>query len=51
VVLSETLDRAASDAFADRIESRFDQLEYGLWALEAGQTGEFINLIEHQRKV
>jgi RimJ/RimL family protein N-acetyltransferase len=38
----ETLDRAASDALIDRIESRFDQLGYGLWALEVGQSGEFI---------
>jgi RimJ/RimL family protein N-acetyltransferase len=38
----ETLDRAASDAFADRIEARFDQLGYGLWALEISATGEFI---------
>jgi RimJ/RimL family protein N-acetyltransferase len=37
-----TLDRAASDALVDRIESRFDQLGYGLWALEVGQSGEFI---------
>lgn len=38
----ETLDRGASDAFADRIEERFDQLGYGLWALEVTETGEFI---------
>ena len=38
----ETLDRAASDAFADRIEARFDQLGYGLWALEISATGKFI---------
>jgi RimJ/RimL family protein N-acetyltransferase len=38
----ETLDRAASDAFADRIEERFDRLGYGLWALELTGTGEFI---------
>ena len=36
------LDRPASDAFADRIEQRFDQLGYGLWALEVTETGEFI---------
>jgi RimJ/RimL family protein N-acetyltransferase len=28
------LDRAASDVFADRIEARFDEQGYGLWALE-----------------
>jgi RimJ/RimL family protein N-acetyltransferase len=37
-----TLDRAASDALIDRIESRFDQAGYGLWALEIAATGEFI---------
>jgi RimJ/RimL family protein N-acetyltransferase len=37
-----TLDRAASDAFVDRIEERFDQQGYGLWALELAKTGEFI---------
>ena len=38
----ETLDRAASDAFADRIETRFDHLGYGLWALEIAETGQFM---------
>jgi RimJ/RimL family protein N-acetyltransferase len=37
-----TLDRAASDAFVDRIEERFDQQGFGLWALEVAGTGEFI---------
>jgi RimJ/RimL family protein N-acetyltransferase len=37
-----TLDRAASNAFVDRIESRFEQQGYGLWALEVIDTGEFI---------
>jgi RimJ/RimL family protein N-acetyltransferase len=37
-----TLDRAASDAMIDRIESAFDQRGYGLWALEVTATGEFI---------
>jgi RimJ/RimL family protein N-acetyltransferase len=37
-----TLDRAASDAFVDRIEARFEQHGYGLWALEVSDTGEFI---------
>jgi RimJ/RimL family protein N-acetyltransferase len=36
------MDRAASDAFVDRIESSFDELGYGLWALELRSTGEFI---------
>ena len=38
----ETLDRAASDALADRIEARFEQQGYGLWALEIADTGQFI---------
>jgi len=37
-----TLDRAASDALVDLIESRFDEQGYGLWALEIARTGEFI---------
>jgi RimJ/RimL family protein N-acetyltransferase len=36
-----TLDRAASDALIDVIESRFEQRGFGLWALETG-TGDFI---------
>ncbi len=36
------LDRTASDAFVDRIEARFEQLGYGLWALEVEESGEFI---------
>lgn len=38
----ETMDRAASDVFVDRIEARFDQLGFGLWALEIAATGQFI---------
>lgn len=37
-----TLDRAASDAFVERIEARFELHGYGLWALELAGTGEFI---------
>ena len=37
-----TLDRAASDALIDRLEQRFDEQGYGLWALEIAATGEFI---------
>ena len=37
-----TLDRAASDAFADRIESLFEEQGYGLWALEIPGTDKFI---------
>jgi RimJ/RimL family protein N-acetyltransferase len=38
----ETLDREASDAFVDRIEARFNEQGFGLWALELAATGEFI---------
>lgn len=38
----ETMDRVASDALVDSIESRFDGQGYGLWALEVTDTGEFI---------
>jgi RimJ/RimL family protein N-acetyltransferase len=37
-----TLDPAASDAFVDVIEARFEEHGYGLWALEISDTGEFI---------
>jgi RimJ/RimL family protein N-acetyltransferase len=37
-----TLDRAASDAFVDVIEARFEHQGFGLWALEITDTGEFI---------
>jgi RimJ/RimL family protein N-acetyltransferase len=37
-----TLDRAASDAFVDRIESLFEEQGYGLWALEISETDKFI---------
>jgi RimJ/RimL family protein N-acetyltransferase len=37
-----TLTRAESDAFVDRIEARFDEQGYGLWALELAETGEFL---------
>jgi RimJ/RimL family protein N-acetyltransferase len=36
------MDRAASDAFVDRIESLFDANGFGLWALEVRGSGEFI---------
>jgi RimJ/RimL family protein N-acetyltransferase len=42
VYFPEALDREASDALVDRIESRFDRLGYGLWALEVAETGQFI---------
>lgn len=37
-----TMSRVESDAFVDRVESRFDELGFGLWALEVAATGEFI---------
>jgi RimJ/RimL family protein N-acetyltransferase len=36
------LDRAASDQLVDRIEARFDEQGFGLWALELPGTAEFI---------
>ena len=42
VFFPSTLTRSESDAFADRIEARFEAHGYGLWALEVKQTGQFI---------
>jgi ribosomal-protein-alanine N-acetyltransferase len=36
------LDRAASDAFVDRIEAGFEAHGFGLWALQRLDTGEFV---------
>jgi RimJ/RimL family protein N-acetyltransferase len=36
------LDRAESDRLIDRVEQRFDQQGFGLWALEVLATGDFI---------
>ena len=44
------LDRAASDAFVDRIEARFDEYDYGLWAVEVRATGSFIGFIGLSRQ-
>lgn len=38
----EPLDRGGSDALVDRIEERFEEQGFGLWALEVASTGEFI---------
>jgi RimJ/RimL family protein N-acetyltransferase len=38
----EPLDPPASDAMIDRIEARFEQHGYGLWALEVRADGTFI---------
>jgi RimJ/RimL family protein N-acetyltransferase len=40
-----TLDRAESDAFADRIEAGFDARGYGLWAVEVPGQAEFIGFV------
>jgi len=37
-----TLDRDASDAGIERIEERFEQQGFGLWALESLETGAFL---------
>ena len=37
-----TLDRAGSDALIDRIEARFDEQGFGLWALEVAVPAKFI---------
>jgi len=37
-----TMDRVASDALVDRIEERFADQGYGLWALEIAGTGLFV---------
>jgi RimJ/RimL family protein N-acetyltransferase len=37
-----TLDRAASDAYIDRMEELFRRQGFGLWALEVAGTSEFI---------
>lgn len=37
-----TLDKAASDAYVDLLESLFEELGYGNWALEIAATGQFI---------
>ena len=42
VYFPATMDPAASDAFADQIQARFDEQGFGLWALEVIDTGQFI---------
>ena len=42
VYFPSTLDRAESDALVDRIEQRFEEQGFGLWALEISETGQFI---------
>jgi len=40
--LPATLGRAESDQLVDRIDERFDQQGFGLWALEVLESGEFV---------
>jgi RimJ/RimL family protein N-acetyltransferase len=42
VFFPSTLTRQESDALADRIEARFAEYGYGLWAIEVKQSGQFI---------
>jgi RimJ/RimL family protein N-acetyltransferase len=42
VYFPSTLDRTGSDALVDRIEQRFEEQGFGLWALEISETGQFI---------
>ena len=42
VFFPSTLTRQESDALVDRIEARFAEYGYGLWALEVRQSGRFI---------
>lgn len=42
VYFPSTVDRAGSDKFVDHMEAEFDELGYGLWALEVTETGLFI---------
>ena len=39
-----TLDREASDAMIESLETRFDRQGFGFWALEVAATGTFIGL-------
>ena len=45
------LDRAASDAMAERIQARIAERGWGLWAAELRATGEFIGYIGLQMPV
>ncbi len=40
--LPAVLDRAASDALVERLEQRFEDQGFGLWALELRSTGAFL---------
>ena len=44
-MLPKMLSRDESDAMVDRIEQRFEELGYGLWAVEITATGEFIGFV------
>lgn len=43
--LPGTLERAASDAFADRIEAGFAEHDFGQWAVEVPGTADFIGFV------
>ena len=40
-----TLDRKESDALVDRIKALMDERDYGLWAAELRETGDFIGFV------
>jgi len=40
-----TLDRAASDAFVDRIEATFEAKGFGLWVVEVDRAGAFAGFV------
>jgi RimJ/RimL family protein N-acetyltransferase len=40
--IDEPLTRAQSDAFLARIQSQFDDVGYGLWAVEVRETGPLV---------
>jgi RimJ/RimL family protein N-acetyltransferase len=44
-LLPTPLTRAESDDFVDRIETTFDELGYGLWAVEVVETGAFAGYV------
>jgi hypothetical protein len=44
-----TLDRAESDAFADRIETGLMTNGYGLWAVEVPGEADFIGYVGSRR--
>jgi RimJ/RimL family protein N-acetyltransferase len=43
--LQGTIDRAASDAFVDRIEAHWDEHGWGLWAVEVPRVAPFVGYV------